>query len=71
MKLAESSPKGLKTLLEKEKLLVMSNFSFSHSIFKRLLLQTRKNQGLFGKVLNGPEELFYGYIALMNYSMVI
>ena len=40
-----------KTLREKEKLLVMSNFSFSHSVFKRLVLQTRKNQGLFGKGL--------------------
>ena len=27
----------------------MSNFSFSYSVFKRLVLQTRKNQGLFGK----------------------
>ena len=26
------------------------NFSFSHSVFKWLVLQTRKNQGLFGKV---------------------
>ena len=34
---------------EKEKLLVMSNFSFSHSVFKRLVLQTHKNKGLFGK----------------------
>ena len=47
--MGKSSPKGLKTLWEKEKLLVMSNFSFSHSVFKRLLLQRRKNQGLFGK----------------------
>ena len=29
----------------------MSNFSFSHGVFKRLVLQTRKNQGLFGKGL--------------------
>ena len=29
----------------------MSNFSFFYSVFKRLLLQTRKNQGLFGKGL--------------------
>ena len=44
-----------KTLWEKEKLLVTSNFSFSYSVFKRLGLQTRKNQGLFGKGLNsGP-----------------
>ena len=25
------------------------NFSFSHSVFKRLVFQTRKNHGLFGK----------------------
>ena len=48
MKMAESSPKEKKTLWEKEKLLVTSNFSFSLSVFKRLVLQTRKNQGLFG-----------------------
>ena len=35
----------------KEKLLFMSNFSFSHSVFKRLVLQTRKNQGMFWKGL--------------------
>ena len=29
----------------------MSNFSFSHSVFKRCLLETHKNQGLFGKGL--------------------
>ena len=29
----------------------MSSSSFSHSVFKRLALQTRKNQGLFGKGL--------------------
>ena len=30
-------------------MLVTSNFSFSHSVVRRLVLQTRKNQGLFGK----------------------
>ena len=30
----------------------MSNFSFSHCVFKRLVQQTHKNQGLFGKGLN-------------------
>ena len=49
--MAESSPKGQKTLWEKVKLLVTSNFTFSHSVFKRLVMQTRKNQGLFGKGL--------------------
>ena len=41
-----------KTLWEKEKLLVLSNFSFYHIAFKRFVLQTHKNQGLFGKGLN-------------------
>ena len=49
--MAESSQNHQKTLLEKEKLLVKSNFSFSHRVFKRLVLQTRKNQDLFGKGL--------------------
>ena len=49
MKMAESSQNGQKTLWEKEKSLITSNFSFSHSVLKRLVLQTRKNQGLFGK----------------------
>ena len=43
--------KKKKKLWEKEKLLVTSNFSFSHSVFKRLVLQTLKNKGLFGKRL--------------------
>ena len=51
MEIAESSPNRLKTLWEKEKLLVTSNFSFSRSVFKRPVLQTCKNQGLFGKGL--------------------
>ena len=50
--MAESPLRGLKALWEKEKLLVTNSFSFSHSVFQRLLLQTRKNQGKFGKELN-------------------
>ena len=38
-----------------EKLLVTSNFSFSYSVFKRLVLQTRQNQGLSVKGLNVAE----------------
>ena len=49
--MVESSPNGKKTLWKKEKLLVLSNFSFFHSVFKGLVLQTCKNQGLFGKGL--------------------
>ena len=51
MKTAERSLKGWKTLWEKEKLLLTSNFSFSHGVFKRLVLQIHKNKGLFGKGL--------------------
>ena len=35
----------------KGEIFVTSNFSFSHSVFKRLILQTCKDQGLFGKGL--------------------
>ena len=36
---------------EKEKLFRTSNFSLYHSVFRRLVLQTRKNKALFGKGL--------------------
>ena len=53
--MAECSLNGLKTLCEKEKLLVTSNFTFSRSVFKRLVLQTRENQTLFGKRVKSSE----------------
>ena len=56
--MAESSPKGWKTLREKEKLLITSNFCFSHSVFKRLELQTHKSQGLFGKGFPKQAQVF-------------
>ena len=49
MKMAEMFLKGQETHWEKEKLLVMSHFSFSHSVFKR---HTCKNQGFFVKWLS-------------------
>ena len=39
MNMTRSSQNALKTLWEKAKLLIMSNFSFSHSVYKRLVLQ--------------------------------
>ena len=57
--MAVSSPNRKKTLWEKEKLLVTSNFSFSHSVFKRPAQQTRKNLGLFGKGLSNLNNSFY------------
>ena len=41
----------LKILLEKEKLLVTSNFSFSHNVFKSRLLLMRQNEYLWSKRL--------------------
>ena len=40
----------------KEKLLITSNFSFSHSVFKTLVLQTRKTRACLGK---GSKDFFY------------
>ena len=50
--MAESYPKEQKTLRENDKLLVTISFSFSHSVFKRLVQQTSNDLGLFGKRIN-------------------
>ena len=44
----------------------MSNFSFSQSVFKRLVLQTRKNQGLFGKELKMFEKPGIRFLVLFS-----
>ena len=41
-----------KTLWEKEKLLIMSNFFFSHGVFKSCLLLIRENEYLWSNGLN-------------------
>ena len=51
-------PNRYKTLWEKEKLLVMSNFSFSHSVFKRLVSQGRQKVSLCGNGLDNKMWLF-------------
>ena len=43
MKMEESSPNGQKTVWGKAKLFVTSHLIFSHNVFKRLVLQTRRN----------------------------
>ena len=50
-------------LLEKEKWLITSHFSFSHNVFNILVMQPRKNQGLFVKRL----KLFVHY--KVNFSL--
>ena len=42
--------KWIEKAVEKGKIAI--NFSFCHSVFKRVIQQTRKNQRLFGKGLN-------------------
>ena len=54
--MAESSPKGSKKLGEKDKLLFTNIFSFSFGVFKRLVLETRKNKSLFGNGLKHTPE---------------
>ena len=39
-----------------------SNVSFSPSVFKRLVLHTDKNQGLFGKGLNSLNMIYAIYL---------
>ena len=57
--MAESSINRQKTLWEKEKLLITNNFSFYHSVLRRLVLQTCKNQGLFVKELKKAFETLF------------
>ena len=49
----------------------MSNFSFSHCVFKRCILQTRKNQGLFGKGLTNPKIVDFILLKAFGYNKII
>ena len=60
----------LKTLREKEKLLVTSNFSFYHYVFKSCLLFMRQNKYLWSKglkitILAGLVVAFFGLLVEM------
>ena len=58
-----------------EKMLVISNFYFFHSVFKRLVMQTRKNQGLLGKGLKDSTKCYiwrkYSIPAFSHFSINI
>ena len=67
--------KSIENTREKETLLVMTNFSFSHRVFKILVLQIDKNKALFGKGLENksgrriyclPNNLIF--ICLLSYT---
>ena len=51
MTIVESSSKYVENTVGKGEIACYEQFSFSHSVFKRLVLQTCKNKGLFGKGL--------------------
>ena len=48
---------GRKHCGKRRTLLITSNFAFSNSVFKRNVLQTHKNQGLFGKGLSATSSI--------------
>ena len=58
---------GLKTLWEKEKMLVTSIFSFSLNVFKRLFTQGRLKSGWFGKELK--EEILVTSIVFFSHNI--
>ena len=61
MKITESSPNRDKNTVGKGEIARYEQFSFFHSVFKRLVLQTRKNQGLFGKGLSNVQNPRFRY----------
>ena len=50
-KFEENGRKFFKNTVERGEIAQMSNFSFSHCVFITFVLHTRKNKGLFGKVV--------------------
>ena len=64
--MAEGYPNGKKTLWEKEKLLITSNFSFSDSVFKRLVSQGRQKVSLCGNGLWKTKEKITMYHSTSN-----
>ena len=52
----------LKTLWPKVKLLIMSNFTFGHNVFKSRLLLLRRNASAGGNGLLTPFKLRYGFL---------
>ena len=57
------------TVGEKKELLVATNFSFFHSVFKRIFLQTRKNKRFLGKGLTKYEvcSLIHGVFSQLGF----
>ena len=70
--MAEGSQNGKKTLWEKEKLLVTSNFSFSHSVFKRLVQQTcKKKEGIVWERVKANNNSSYQYFQFVPKTKLV
>ena len=54
---------GWKTLSEKEKLLVTSNFSFPHNVFHSYVFLARRNAALCGNALIACMDNQYSFVA--------
>ena len=59
-----------KTQWDKEKLLVMSNISLCHRVFRRNVAQTSKNKGLFGRRLKSVS-MIKTYLKLVILNIII
>ena len=59
---------GLKTLREKEKLLVSSNFAFSHNVFHNNISLVRQNAALCGNGLKAETKI-YRTLSIILYAM--
>ena len=69
MKVAETSLKRVENTVGKEEIACYEQFLLSNSVFKRLELQTRKNQGLFGKGLSlGDERKNIGFKLVLSFT---
>ena len=75
MKISGSCLNGKKTLWVKEKLLIMSNFSFSHSVFKvpyRVENIVRKGEiCLFQAISPFSHNIFQSYISLVRQNTAL
>ena len=62
MKMPESPSKWVENTVGKGEIARYKQFLIFHSVFERLILQTRKNPGLFGKKLKKKNPVIHALI---------
>ena len=55
----------------KEKLLLTSNFSFSHNVFHSYISLVRQTTAFCGNGLKGENGLFFPVIVVINFKVII